>query len=151
MLLQMAWKIPLEQGLTKFSCPWSEVKVSQSCLTHCNPWTVAWPGSSVHGILQVRILEWVAVLFSRGSSQPRDQTQVSRIAGEFFHCWSYQRSPEVAVNISGSVGYSMLSISANAALDITYKNECGRFQIWLYLWTLKFKFHIFSYVIKYFL
>ena len=42
------------------------------------------PGSSVHGILQARILEWVAIPFSRGSSQPRDRTQVSCIAGEFF-------------------------------------------------------------------
>ena len=42
------------------------------------------PGSSVHGILQARILEWVALPFSTGSSQPRDQTQVSRIAGGFF-------------------------------------------------------------------
>ena len=42
------------------------------------------PGSSVHGILQARILEWVAMLFSRESSQPRDQTQVSHIAGGFF-------------------------------------------------------------------
>ena len=45
------------------------------------------PGSSVHGILQARILEWVAVLFSRGSSWPRDQTCVSRIAGRFFTIW----------------------------------------------------------------
>ena len=44
----------------------------------CSP-----PGSSVHGILQARILEWVAIPFSRGSSQPRDWTQVSRIAGGF--------------------------------------------------------------------
>ena len=42
------------------------------------------PGSSVHGILQVRILEWVAIPFSRGYSQPRDQTRVSHIAGRFF-------------------------------------------------------------------
>jgi len=42
------------------------------------------PGFPVHGILQVRILEWVAVPFSRGSSQPRDQTQVFHIAGGFF-------------------------------------------------------------------
>ena len=42
------------------------------------------PGSSVHGILQVRILEWVAFAFSRGSFQPRDRTQISRIAGIFF-------------------------------------------------------------------
>ena len=42
------------------------------------------PGSSVHGILQARILEWVAISFSRGSSRPRDQTLVSCIAGRFF-------------------------------------------------------------------
>jgi len=45
----------------------------------CSP-----PGSSVHGILQARVLEWVAIPFSRGSSQSRDQTQVSEIAGGFF-------------------------------------------------------------------
>ena len=46
------------------------------------------PGSSVHGILQAGTLEWVAVPFSRGSSQPWDQTQVSHIAGEFFTIWA---------------------------------------------------------------
>jgi len=45
----------------------------------CSP-----PGSSVHGILQARKLEWVAMPFSRGSSGPRDLTQVSHIAGRFF-------------------------------------------------------------------
>ena len=47
-----------------------EVKFTQSCPTLATPWTVA-PGSSVHGILQARILEWVAISFSRGHSQPR--------------------------------------------------------------------------------
>ena len=46
------------------------------------------PGSSIHGILQARILEWVAIWFSRGSSQPRDQIQVSRIAQRFFTIWN---------------------------------------------------------------
>ena len=47
------------------------------------------PGcSSVHGILQARIVEWIAILFSRGSSQPRDQTQASHIAGRFFSIWA---------------------------------------------------------------
>ena len=46
------------------------------------------PGSSVHGILQARIVEWVAMLSSRGSSQPRNRTQVSRIAGRFFTIWA---------------------------------------------------------------
>ena len=45
-------------------------------------------GSSIHGIFQARILEWVAISFSRGSSQPRDQTQVSHIAGRRFTIWA---------------------------------------------------------------
>ena len=56
-----------------------KVKVTQSCQTLCDPLVCV-----VHGILQARILEWVAFPFSRGSSQPREQTQVSRIAGRFF-------------------------------------------------------------------
>ena len=56
-----------------------KVKVTQLCPTLCDPMDY-----TVNGILQVRILEWVALLFSRGSSQPRDQTQVSCIAGGFF-------------------------------------------------------------------
>ena len=56
-----------------------KVKAAQSYPTLCNPIDY-----TVHGILQARILEWVAVLFSRGSSQRRDGTQVSRIAGRFF-------------------------------------------------------------------
>ena len=46
------------------------------------------PGSPVHGISQARILEWVAISFSRGSSWPRDQIQVSCIAGRFFTIWA---------------------------------------------------------------
>ena len=46
------------------------------------------PGSTAHGILQERILEWVASSFSRGSSQPRDQSQVSHVAGRFFTTWA---------------------------------------------------------------
>ena len=56
--------------------------ISQSCPILCNPMDCSLLGSSVHGILQARILEWVAIPFSRGSSQPRNQTQVSRIVGD---------------------------------------------------------------------
>ena len=59
------------------------VKVAPSCLTLCNPMDY-----TVHGILQARILEWVAVPFSRGSCQPRDRTQFSCIVGGFFTCWA---------------------------------------------------------------
>ena len=54
-------------------------KLLPSCPTLCNPMECSPPGSSVHGIFQARILEWVAIPLSRGSSQPRDQTQVSCI------------------------------------------------------------------------
>ena len=60
------------------------VLVTQSCLTVCNPVDCSPPGSSVHEILQAWILEWVAMPFSRGSSWPKDGTQVSCIAGRFF-------------------------------------------------------------------
>ena len=56
-----------------------KVKVTQLCPTLCNPMV-----SAVRGVLQARILEWVAFPFSRGSSQPKDRTQISRIAGRFF-------------------------------------------------------------------
>ena len=59
-------------------------KLLQSCLTLRDPMDCSPPGSSVHGILQARILEWVAMPSSRGSSQPRDPNQISRIAGGFF-------------------------------------------------------------------
>ena len=58
--------------------------VAKSCLTLKTPWTGARPGSSVHGISQVRILEWAAISFCRGSSPPRDRTHVSCIASGFF-------------------------------------------------------------------
>ena len=61
--------------------------VAKSCLSLCDPMNYSPPGSSIHGILQARILEWVAIPFSWVSSQPRDRTQVSSIAGRFFTSW----------------------------------------------------------------
>ena len=63
----------------------SDNDVAQSCLTLCDPVGCRSPGSSIHGISQARILEWVAISFSQGSSLPRDQTQVSLIAGRWFN------------------------------------------------------------------
>ena len=54
------------------------------CLTLCHPMDCSSPGSSVRGIFQARILDRVAISFSRGSSRPRDQTHVSSLAGGFF-------------------------------------------------------------------
>ena len=80
--------------------------IAQSYLTLCDPVGCNPPGSSVHGILQARILEWVAISFSISfssglpfpslpfpSSRPRDQTQVSRIAGRRFNLWATREAP----------------------------------------------------------
>ena len=77
-----------------------KVSVVQSCLTLCGPMVCSLPDSSVHGILQARILEWVAIPFSRGSSWPRDQTQVSCIADRFFARYlSHQRSSYILLTL----------------------------------------------------
>ena len=65
----------------------------KSCLTCCDPMDY-----TVRKILQARILEWVAFPFSRGSSQPRDQTQVSRIAGRFFTNWTTREALKYTKN-----------------------------------------------------
>ena len=67
----------------------SESEVTQSCLSLCDPMDYSLPGFSVHGIFQARVLEWVAISFSRGSSWPRDQTQISCIAGRCFTLWAF--------------------------------------------------------------
>ena len=72
----------------------NQKQVTQSRPTLCDPMDCSLPGSSVHGILQARILEWVAFPFSRGSSQPRDQTQVSHIVGRFFTVWATREAQE---------------------------------------------------------
>ena len=69
----------MSPGLRKVRYIVVKVKAAQSCPTLCDPMDCI-----VHGILQARILEWVDFPFSRGSSQPRDGTQVSHIAGRFF-------------------------------------------------------------------
>ena len=74
---------------------WSESEVTQSCLTLCDPMDCSPPGSSVHGVFQARILEWGAISFSRGSSQPRDQTWVSYMAGRFFIIWATGEAPTI--------------------------------------------------------
>ena len=60
----------------------SESEVAQSCPTLCNPMDCSLSGSSVHGIFQARVLEWIAISFSRGSSQPRNRTWVSALQAD---------------------------------------------------------------------
>ena len=82
------------QGLTKDYSPADshsmKVKAPQSCPTLCNP-----KDHTAHGILQARILDWVAFPFSGGYSQSRDQTQISHIAGRFFTNWATRKPREV--------------------------------------------------------
>ena len=72
-----------DKKIQKNLCPEVKVKVTQSCLTLCDP-----SDYKVHGTVQARILEWVAFPFSRGSSQPRNRTRISCIAGRFFTNWA---------------------------------------------------------------
>ena len=80
---------------------WSEV--AQYCPTLCDPIDCSLPGSSVHGILQARILEWVAISFSRGSSWPRYRTQVSCIAGRRFTVWATREIPHHQTHLQLSI------------------------------------------------
>ena len=71
-----------------FLCVSFHFLIAQACLTLCDPMDCSSPGSSVHGMFQARILEQVAISFSRRSSWPRDWTQVSHIVGRCFTIWA---------------------------------------------------------------
>jgi len=96
------WKEPrcpsIDEWIKKVWCIESEVAWSRPTLG--NPMDCSLPHSSVHGILQTRVLEWVVVFFSRGSSQPRDRTQVSCIVGRCFTIWVTR---EVMVHIYNEI------------------------------------------------
>ena len=70
-------------------------EVAQSCPTLCDPMDYSLSGSSVHGIFQARVLEWIAISFSRGSSRPRNRTRVSALQadGQTLYHLSHQGSP----------------------------------------------------------
>ena len=75
----------------------NKVKVldAQLCLTLCDPMDCSPAGSSVHGIFQARILEWVVISFFRGSSWARNWTQVSHVVGRFFTAWATREAHKV--------------------------------------------------------
>ena len=96
-----------QQLLLQVLCRWHELikhcavcLVTQSCPTLCNPIDCSLPGSLSLGILQARILEWVAMPSSMGSSQSRNQTQVFHVAGRFFTVWTLR---EAHFNISACI------------------------------------------------
>ena len=99
----------------KFQC--LHAKSPQSCPTLCDPMHCSPPGSSVHGILQAGILEWVAMPSSRGSSQPSDQTLVSCIACRFFTS-EPPRKPRISVSL---VIYGERKSVLASAIEATHK------------------------------
>ena len=74
-------------------------------------WTCSLPGSSVHGILQARILEWVAIPFSRGSSWPRDWTRVTNTAGRFFTIRATREAEKKEITFSGGISQGFIEKS----------------------------------------
>ena len=88
-----AWMPRMEGGRGLSELLWRcecehEREVAQTCPTLCDPMDCSLPGSSVHGIFQAMVLEWIAISFSKGSSQPRDRTRVSRIIDRRFTLWA---------------------------------------------------------------
>ena len=111
--------------------------VVQLCLTFCDPMNCHTPGSSVHGILQARIQAWVATPFSRASSQPRDWTQVSCVAGRFFTNWAttkYNMTQRDKVIYSiQALSFQYVGDSGHWALDevlVTSGNTTVLFPFW---------------------
>ena len=94
----------------------NSIFIAQSCLTLCDPIECSPPGSSVHRFFQARILEQVAISFSRGSSQPRDWTQASHIADRRFTVWApekpqssmYKHNSHTSFGVD--IGFQLLSI-----------------------------------------
>ena len=88
-----AWMPRMEGGRGLSELLWQcerehEHEVVQSYPTLCDPMDYNLPGFSVHGVFQATVLEWIAISFSKGSSQPRDRTQVSRIIDRRFTVWA---------------------------------------------------------------
>ena len=104
--------------------------VTQLCLTLCDPMDCSLPDFSVHGILQA-ILEWVAISFSRGSSRPRDRTQLFCIAGRRLNLWA-TRDPNSNLLHSNSLFlfFSSLNSPVSPSLLLIKKTRD-----WLALWS----------------
>ena len=132
-------------------------EVAQLCLTFCDPMDCSLSGSSVHGIFQARVLEWIAISFPRRPSRPRNRTQVSRIAGRRFTVWAtreaqifiYLAAPDLSCSMQdlvpqpgfepGSPALGVQSLSCWATREVTIDlicpNKMGSTIILLILWT----------------
>ena len=93
---------------------WEHVcSVTQSCPTLCHPMDYSPPGSSVHGILQARILEWVAISSSRGSSQPRDQMHVSCTGRRILYHWTTWEAHQIFIYLTAACGIQLPDQGSN--------------------------------------
>ena len=132
LILRCSWWILLIPCVVRFLKKWREVKITQSCLTLCNPIDYTF-----HGILQARILEWVAFPFSRGSSQTRNRTQVSHITVDSLPAEPQGKpknagvgTPEIQQIFStqelnqGSPASQADSLPAELSKGCTLKNDC---------------------------
>ena len=95
-------------------------EVTQSCPTLCNPMDRSPPGFSIHGIFQARILEWVAISFSGGSSWPRNQNHVSCPAGRLFTVGATREGHYVCRR----EGYTLNSLSGRLMVDLRWDLWC---------------------------
>ena len=102
---------------------WSEVVVTQSCPTLCNTMNFGPPGSSVYGILQGRTLEWVAIPFARGSSQPWNRTWVSCIVDRFFTVWATRKQGKQCQTLFLGAPKSLQMLTAAMKLKDAYSLE----------------------------
>ena len=117
----------------------SESAKSLSRVRLCSSMDCSLPGSSVHGISQARILGWVAIPFSRGSSRPRDQIRVSWIAGRFFTIWATREAPIVSKDesIKDSFLWDKLKISCGflcTFFELLKGNTPLRLSLWTWVW-----------------
>jgi len=163
---ELNWKANMTGILTKRGNldPSMYLLVTQSCPALWDPMDCSPPGFSVHGIYQARILEWVAISFSRGSSQPRDLTRVSCIASQFFTIWStseviykptgesWNRSPPLSPQKAPTLPplWSQTSSLQNHEANLCCLNQSGGFlggsvvmillgaQVWLLVGELRF-------------
>ena len=121
-MIHVLLKPGLENFEHYFTTVWSEV--IQSCLTFCNPMDCSLPGSSVLGILQERKLEWIVIPLSRGSSQPRDRTQVSCIAGRLFTIWATREAHSHVrwVQLYGSLNILWHCLSLGLEWKLTFSS-----------------------------
>ena len=135
---EQPFQIPLPPTRAKYK----HAKSLQSHVTLCDPVDCSPPGSSVHGILQARILEWVAIPFSRRSSQPRDRTQVSHIAGGFSTNWTTREAQKVIIRHQNQAKSTFFPTVLSKC-----KPKCQKYLAQITVFTKRFPIRIISTII----